>query len=660
MYAPADCGLFLQLERPANVNPSFRDVNAWKLLQLVLRAEIEPESGSTDWYDFLVANLAGESASAMHELFSERVALVAPTWTRLADGVILVQVTQRAALRHLIGPGMVESEKTEDGLSIYESTRGLLIATDGRTVILSQRQAPTEWFTRCVALLRNESRDSLQTAPQFSKMVKTLPTRRIPQGFLYFSTAAQVATTAPAIETTTAPATEMIPPAETESQTEPATATESGPAIFWPGMRAGVMGMYVGGNRLDFLLRASLAAPRRKDSPRVDMQRLKRLPRSTLVAWATSADVDAVFERFVSVPPDAVASYADFLTDALQPEQLQRDIVSKVGPRLVLVLGHDFVVEQGGSSLGLLIESTDADAVKRALDTAVNRLVDRVNSEHADEERDALRVTVEEFSGAEITIIELADYLASEPVTSLAVHLASTMRLSYTALDDWLLISWNTNHMRELIAARGGAQPVLGEFTDVARLRPLRGRTAVGLGQLATAAAVLGEWLNKAEEQLDSILYVYVRGPAGESGAHGRALGLGLAPQSRPGRTEVARVYEDGPCHGLVEVGDDVVAVDGKVLDLEGSNGGLRQYVRGLASGQTVVLRLDREGAFLDVKVVVDRPANPRVQIVADAVRALRRLQTLCRHLAFATFTVTRSDADSYHAHLRLRLSETR
>lgn len=633
VYAPSDCGLFIQIERPAKINPNLRDINAWKLLQLVLGSDIQGGDSSTDWYDVLIANVAGESTEAMRELFSERAALVAPTWTQPADGVILIQIPKRALLKHLVGPGRVKSEKRDGTLSIYESTRGLLIATDGRTVIISQSDSSSTFFAKSVELLKGKSKNSLQNTKQFAMKVKELPKRRIPQGFFYLSSKA--------LKTTTQGTDSVFP---------------------WPGVRVGVVGMYVTGVRVDFLVRASLAEPRRTTSPRVNMRRLKHLPRSTLVAWATSLDVDEVFELFVSATPEtSLAPYAAFLADRLDLELLKRDVVSKVGPRMMLAWGHDFLAEEGGSSLGLLIESTDASAVKHALDATVNKLVDSVNAAPVVGNEDDLRVTTEEILGADVTVVELADYLADTPPSNAAMSLVSTMRVCYTALDDWIIVAWNVNHMRELIASHHGAHPGLGEFTDVARLRPLRrGPTVLGVAQLATVAAVLEKWLDRAENEPDSILNLYIRPPGGAPGVQGRVLGLGLAPQTHPGRVPVAKVYQDGPCYGSIEIGDDILAISEQVLDLEDSVGDLREHVRHLVPGRAITLRVEREGTLIDVKVVVDRSGNPRITLAADAVRALRRLQVLCRHLAFATFSVTRSDPDSYQAHFRLRFNESR
>ena len=177
---------------------------------------------------------------------------------------------------------------------------------------------------------------------------------------------------------------------------------------------------------------------------------------------------------------------------------------------------------------------------------------------------------------------------------------------------------------------------------------------------MATAAAVLGEWLDRAEKRRDSILNVYSRGPASDSGGQARLLGLGLAPQTRSGRVPVAKVYEDGACYGLIESGDDIVAINGTVLRLDDSTADLRRGVEELADGQTLTLRVEREDTLIDVETVIDRPRNPKEEMVADAVRALRRLQTVSRHLAFATLAVTQSQPDSFHAHLRLRFSANR
>ncbi|MCK4659176.1 MAG: PDZ domain-containing protein [Phycisphaerae bacterium] len=636
-YAPSDCGLFIQIERPTRINPNLRDVNAWKLLGVLFGAEMADGESSTDWYDVLVANLAGKSASAMRELFSERAALMAPTWKRLADGVIVIQIPNRTVLRHLVGPGMVRTEKREGRLKVYETMRGLRIATDGRTVLIAQRQASSDLFSRCLELLKHRGRDSLLKDPRFAAKVRELPRqRKIPQGFFYFAN-----------ETGKTPT-------SAEADGEP----EADAAGFWPVLESGVVGMYVQGNLVDFALRASLGHPQERTSPRVHLQWLKQLPRSTLVAWATSLDVDAAFERFLNPGPDAVtAQYATFLAEAIDPERLKRDVVSKIGPRLMLAWGHDFVVEEGGSSLALLVQSTDADGVKDALDVVVSRLVDAINVLNPTDEN-PLRITTEEIFGTEVTVIELADYFAERAPGSVASYLASTMRLCYASLDDWVLVSWNVNHMRELVNAHNGYRPVLGAFTDVARLKALRrGPTVLGVGQLATAAAVLGEWLDRAERRPDSILNLYARGPVDDPSRQRRLLGLGLAPQTQPGRVEVAKVYQEGPCHNLVEVGDRIVAVNGRVLELTDANGDLRERARELPDGQSVTLRLERAGTLTDVSIVVDRPRNPRQEIVADAVRALRHFQTLSRHLAFATFTVSRSRGDSYQAHFRLRFS---
>jgi hypothetical protein len=660
-YAPSDCGLFLQIERPEDINPSLRDVNAWSLLQLLLGGELEPPDNAADWYDVLVANLAGESASAMRELFSERAALVAPTWTRLSDGVLLIQVPGPAALRPLIGPGLVESERQEDGLSIYTSTRGLLIATDGRTVVIAQRQAPSRWFSCCLDLLRGKSKDSLSSVPEFAAKLKELP-RLVPQGFLYFATEVPAATTAPA--TTSAPVAESGPATETAPAATTAPVVEAAPVLEgvvpWPALRAGAVGMYVRGNRVDFLLRAALGRPPAGPAPPVDLTWFKHLPRSTLVVWATALDVDAAFDRLVSASPDSTAwSYTAFFTDVLNPEQLKRDVVSKIGPRLMLVWGHDFLAEEGGSSLGVLVESTDADAVKQALDVAVREVAAVVNAARSADDETPLRVTTQDISGAEVTVIELADYLAEKPVSGVALRLASTMRLCYTALDNWVVVAWRVEHMRELIAAHLGTQPVLGEFPDVAALRPLRrGPTVLAVGPLATAAAVMGDWLDRAERQPDSIVNLYARGPADEPGGRGRVLGLGLGPQTRPGCVPVAQVYEDGPCYGLVEDGDDIVALNGRILALQEAHADLRRQLDQAAGERIVLLRIERAGLFHDVEVPLDPPPNPRIAVVADAVRALRRLQTLSRHLAFATLAVNQNEADSYQAHFRLRFSE--
>jgi hypothetical protein len=692
-YAPADCGFFLQLERPEEINPILRDVNAWSLLQLVLRADSDRGPEAVDWYNVLVANLASDAGPALRELFSERAALIAPTWTRLSDGVIAVQVSSRAALRPLIGPGMVESERQEDALSIYESTRGLRIATDGRTVLIAQRQAPPDWFAQCLELLKGTTDDSLLLTGPFAAKVKELP-RLVPQGFLYFAAEAVEAEPLPEPDAASEPATEPTaetPPPTTSAPssqpaaenapadeptsapaeaaratTAPARAAEVAPAraaggdAFWPRLQAGAIGMYMRGGRVDFLIRASLAGPPADTGPRVDLTRLRHLPRSTLAVWATAVNVRAIVERYLAPARQTLLGIpAALLAQSANVDALRRDVLDKVGPRVMLAWGHDFLAEEGGSSLALIVESGDAEGVKRALDTTVHDFAAALNAAAGDEGED-LRVTTETIAGVEVTVVELADYFANAPANSVAQRLAATMRLSYAAVDGWLVVAWNLEHLRALIAAQQGTQPTLGEFTDVAALRPLRrGPTLLGIGQVSTAAAVMGSWLEQADGRPDSLLSVILGGVPDDAAGHGRLLGLGLGAQTRPGRVPVARVYQDGPCQGLLQSGDDIVAINGLTLALADSSADLRQQVEAYREEGAVTLRIEHEGSFADVEIVFDQPPDPRRAVVADAVRALRRVQAVGAHVAFATLAVNQSDADSFQAHLRFRFSES-
>ncbi|MCP4590120.1 MAG: PDZ domain-containing protein [bacterium] len=631
-YAPPDCRFFLQFERPANINPNLRDVNAWRLFHLLAGTVPESDASPGNWYDTLASNLAGESVAAMRELFSERAALAAPNWSRMSDGLVLVQVPNPGALRRLVGPGMVKSKEQRGKLTLYETSRGLSIATDGRTVVIGRHGPKTGLFARSLALLSGQSTDSLAQSASFSTRARELP-RRAPDGFLYFAND-DVTTTAPADEST--------------------------PGLLWPHLQSGVVGMYVPQrSRADFLLRGALATPSTRSSPRVAIRRVKRLPISALVAWATALDVDAAYERLLQAQPGTVrARIAGFVSRLYDLDQLRRDVVSKVGPRAILVWGHDFVAEEGGSSPGLLLQSIDAGGVRSALDTAVHTVVEAVNAQSSSNGVDRIQVSTETIGGAEVTVVHLADYLAGQPVTA-ATSLAMTLQPCYTTLDDWLVIAWDLNQMREMIEAHDGTRPTLGEFPDVARLIPQRGPTALGVGQLATAAAVLGDWLDRADRDPHSILNIYTRRPGEETTISSRLLGLSLGPQVRPGRVEVVKVYEDGPCAQRVEVGDNLVAVDGLVLDLEDSTADLRRRLWNPQRQSTLTLRIERQDRLLDLEVTIASPENPRQKEVDDAVRALRRLQALCRHLSFATFAVTPSDADSYHAHLRLRFSQT-
>jgi hypothetical protein len=626
-WAPQSSRLFLQFERLDLVHEQWRNVNAWRLIELALekRAAAEGPEPAPYWADVLAANLGLSPEAAFDRLFAQQVALAAPDWEHLADGVVLFRLTDREVLRDLVGPGKVRPGPRRVGRAkLYQTKAGLWVATDDRVVALSQRGPASADFRKTVDLLAGKSLDSLADLNRYRDQMRLLPGGM--QGFLYFDLGL--------------------------GSREPAG---DDPTSGWaPTIHRGVVGIYVSRQQVNFAIRATRDTPRQEPPrPRVDLERLNRLPQTTLLAWATSVDAPGAYRALIDAePPGAAGLFASLLERVLDLQQLEETLVSNLGPRTIVVWGQTLREPSALPQLALLFESRDARAAALALEGAAQAFL----ATRAPPAGDSTNAAVQHLDhlGTTITRVPFAPLVSNAPDGSVVSQLGLHVQPCFAALDGWLVLALTPDHLREIIDADRGLIPTLGEAPELGRAGRQRARAVVlGLAQPALAAQVIQGWLTGLRSPDESPWAGLLLGETGSDRPRRRTLGIGMRVQQVPGRVRVARVYPGTPAEGHLLPGDEILGVESHLLSLAEPNEDLRSRIAAVGHQDPVTLRVWREEELLDVVVPLGRPAGPESPS-AGVVEALEQLTRLGQELTYAAYSVSASRSDQYVAMLTL------
>ena len=111
------------------------------------------------------------------------------------------------------------------------------------------------------------------------------------------------------------------------------------------------------------------------------------------------------------------------------------------------------------------------------------------------------------------------------------------------------------------------------------------------------------------------------------------------------------------PAAGRLEPGDKICAVDGISLSEDRPEDDLRDFV-GMRRGPGVVLRVERGGKLLDVRIPLSPPPPLPVTADIDPVRAIRHLIGLGRDVSVGGYVGAHAEAHEFNATILLRMRD--
>ncbi|UCG16647.1 MAG: PDZ domain-containing protein, partial [Phycisphaerales bacterium] len=626
--APADTGLFVEFQRPDRVQEQLRNLNAWHLFELFIQggSPSGETSAPVDWGEVVSANLGVSPDTAFETLFADQAALAAPNWEHVHEGVILLRLRDPAVLEEIVGPEKVpETIRRRKKITVYQTKRGLWVATDGRFAILSLRGESSPFSGKAIGLLEGTNRQSLLAVRTYAGQVRQLEPGRA--GHLYFAG----------------------PPT---SPAEPPGVTRSD---LWPACQWGVIGVYLRQQRVDLVVRGRLAQARGQAyRPQVDMDRLMRLPQTTLLAWGTSVDLPEAHHHLVRNPSSTLETVLASLLKVLpEADELEASLLSKLGPQIVIVWDQGADRDRAVPQLAVLVESGDATAAAAALGGVMEAVLAKLSPSADESNPGAGRLVHIEHLGTTMFQIPFETMFAAAPAGSLLGRLRGSVQPCFAPLGGWLAIALNPRQLQRIIDADRGLIPRLGDVPELGLATRQRARSVVlGLAQPALCAQVIDRWLATLASDEDSLWRTVLGDDVRSSRSRRRALGIGMRVTQKPGRVTVARVYSGAPADGHLQPGDEILGVNGRLLSLSSPNADLRRMIQSAEQNETVALRVLRDSEYVDVEIT-PRPAEPKPG-QGGAVEALGQLARLGQALRYCTFTVFASRPDQYVARVTL------
>jgi hypothetical protein len=610
-FAPADTGLFVEVDGLIQLSMYLRERDMWGVVENLL-AEGKAQQG---WPAALAASLGIESSRDLARLFRERVALAAPDWQHLSQGVLVFSVSNPQALRLVTRAPRAQRVGSRGQVALYRTHGGMWLAQRNQLMVVARHRDPRSFFDRCVTLLNGPAGGSLADQAGFRATLKDLGAPRL--AWAYWS-------------------------AQERVNSQPSSRLTS----WWPDLREGALAVRRGDTGIEIALRGTRnQAPDEGYQPRVRVDRLHRLPQLTLAAWATSVDAAEVFEAAAQLEfPKAYGdTWRAMLADA-DTVGFRDEVLARVGPRCLLCLSANFRKPELDPQFALLIESVDAPAVV----TALRRLTTQALARYTPRENansSGLQLTSENYHGTDIhTLIWPANGTASSPA-SLAELAARNMTPSIAAADGWVVLATTRDEIREIIDAQDGLTPTLGEtipLTDTATRRS----GGVAVLQSALTHSMLSYWGAVIKE--------------GQVGGGTRLrLGIQVRRDPTPGAVVIENITSNGPADGVLRPGDRIVGCNGQLLRLDEP----LAHLRGLlaqppALDKPLTLRVLRDDGFLEANITPHtRTTGEASRGLAALVEELAAVEQLAGLIESLVLAVERPRGSQYRAQLTLRLT---
>jgi hypothetical protein len=420
-----------------------------------------------------------------------------------------------------------------------------------------------------------------------------------------------------------------------------------------------MIGLYEGGGRVDFGIRASLLSPvARPVLPDEAIERVVRLPQTTLFASAFTMDFEQAYGAALASPSTAVPGRLLTLLAGLRdPGGAPAGSFPELGPEVLVVWDQDLRGKTNTPQLAIMIQCSDARRLRdEATEVARNalKLIEAVDATGAAAKP---AITQAVHLGTPIVSVDLEAYARKSQFEFL--RLLRHTEPSWAAFGNWCIFALSRDHIERILDARHGLIPTLTTVGDVQWMwRRKARRTALSIVQADLAADVLDGWLKDYEAGSPSLLDpTWWESASGVRRPDRQQLGIAAKVDQQPGLVVVAHVHAGTAAAGRLQPGDGIIGIDGRLLDLASPNDDFRKKWAESRGDPGPTLRVQRGDTIIDVVLPRPRPAPsvtaPRVT-PADAVR---ELASLARTLQFASFASYASKDTRYSAGLSLRFA---
>ncbi len=619
---PATVGLFVELDRIIDDGPTDRARSVYGLYDLL----IDPTKARRDrgdWGPTLLRSLGLQAGRGIKELLTHQIAVAAPSWNRLAEGVIVVRLGKDDRLIHdTFGPDSIQTIDRKGDVQVYRTHTRLSAATNGRILVISQRNHDGSVYKSMIRQMQRGTGNTLADNRAYQRQVRDLPVRRDGTIYVRFD--------------------------ETDGGAR-------GNSLFDLGLARLAIGISFTGDNVEFAVRAARSRPAGQEVPRVtSVSRLRSLPLTTIAAWSTQFDVLAAYRSVVQGRlGDDTPPYVELLLRILDVKQFEKDVIDALGNNAIIAWDQNLGAGPNVPQLAILLESNDADRCATSFAESVQVVVDWFDVKNRDKPQRRLRLTRTEYLGTTIFEVTLP---AKDDGRGGATLPAEFIKPAFAAMEDTFIVAFSADHIRNIVDAKMGLAPTLRSLRDFASVDQDNDPAfLLGIVQPAVAAQTVDGWLNDANGPMNRWFAQAIGGAPSYELQSKRTpkLGIGTQAGERPGTVLVARVYHSGRAAGHLRLGDLILGVNNTLVSLDHPTADLRRLmVEGANVGQWT-FRVEREGKVIEVSIPCPRLARS----TTDPTRALRQLQAMFRRLDFGSIRAVETSPDRFDANMTLRFT---
>jgi hypothetical protein len=667
-FAPAGTAIFAEIRGLRQLEQEWSQSD-WStaLSSIVMGRSDEPGSGTEALRPLARILGTNDPVAVRRELLGRHAAVVLPNWADLTHGVLLATPEQMAPIEAAMKDLNLKPEAFGQARQYQLDTHNHWLATDGHTLLLGRRLGGDSLYEQALNLLAGREKLSLADDVHFRENVAALQPGS-PRGLIYFAATAPdpAAASSATKPTATAPATRPATtrPASTVPSSRIAAATSQPfkrvperwwPAS-WPTLVRGAVGVTVDGGMISLGVRGQLdrGAPRHLRDANVAA--LNALPATTLAAWAQSINYPSYYRTLSEGSPTFLTLYLTWVDARMKVAgtSLEGGLLARLGQDTIVVLGVIPPAEQtiktgfDIAALGLIVPVEQPAEVAKAMDVLGGAVVDIFNFPGIRAKiKEPLHVEKTSFAGTTISEARLGDFFQ----TQTACPYTHTLALSWAVTNHDLIVSTHSDHIRQILRARAGQAPRLGD--RLATAGPLGGvppgTDAVLLAQPAEITAMLDHWIAYLQQRNPEVLTAKWWEDRQRRQAARVSLGFGMAA-TRPTDVIVHSTVVGWPAHGRLLPGDRIIAADGTMLGTDNPRVHLKQLIANRKKTAEITLTVERQGKRVDV--LLPLPDEP---ISFDPIAAVRQISALLKPFAAASYMVWCSAPNRFNARVMLR-----
>lgn len=620
---PSDVRLYVEFRNLSVIRHHLRRAGLWQIVR-DLGESAMPRTTTRPWQQRTEQLLGMTSEQAVVRLLGLRTALLTTDPLEWDQGLVLAEVGDEELIRRLLQRWKATALDPMGPVERHRVPGGLLVAHRGRTLLFGPERDERGLWLRTVLLMAGKGGTSLAEEPAFRGLMADV--REGFDGLAYVRfTDSGPATTRPSLDRSRAVlarlefrANEMhcefrardpsLPAAEIWSQGSLIATAPADVVFAWSGPF----------DASAWLGAARGAAPKR---PAPAIASLVR-PLLTGLARGRAESVSGGFGTSVTLVVSRIEAQDSNAFDRAQAAVL----FEHETPAEVVSLLDD-VVQLGA---WWLTPTSGPDAPTTRPTIQIRRVAER----------------------AEVHSIDVGALLAART----SCPFFANMELCWAADGDTFLVATDRRYLASVIRAMRREVPYLAEQEGITQLFPdasttvdwlmLRGRPT---------AAMLRSWLAHLERSRPDVLKPdFWRDWARQRMTHQARLGLGLRDSAVPGEAIVAEVAANSPAARFLEVGDVIVAVDGRPLDSEGAARSVRErFLEALPRGR-IVFGVQRGETRFNFTIPLPSPllADPDS---FDPIAAVRFLIALLDRVDSVAAWRRASGEGGFRADLRVR-----